>query len=133
MYKEPVFLTDKNRIIILEDIMGAANAAIPDSLEPFEVLVPNTMEGASEKHLPIIETDGLHVTVRVGSISHPMTGEHSVSFVCLLTKAGEIMRVYLESDCEPVAHFTVEQGDAPAAAYAYCNLHGLWKTESRES
>lgn len=130
MFKEPVFLTDKNRIIVMEAIVGAANAAIPDSLEPFEILVPNTSDGASEKHLPIIKTDGLHVTVSVGSASHPMTDEHNITFVCLLTKAGEIMRVYLDADCEPVARFTVEKGDAPAAAYAYCNLHGFWKTEA---
>lgn len=129
-YQEPTFLTDKNRIIVLEAIIGAANAAIPDSLEPFEILVPNTSDGATEKHLPVIETDGLHVTVKVGSNTHPMSEEHSISFVCLLTKAGEVMRVYLSPDCEPVAHFTVEEGDAPAAAYAYCNLHGFWKTEA---
>ena len=129
-YKEPTFLTDKNHIIVLEAIIGAANAAIPDSLEPFEVLVPNTSDGAAEKHLPIIETNGSHVTVKVGSNSHPMSEEHSISFVCLLTKAGEVMRVYLSPDWEPVAHFTVEQRDAPAAAYAYCNLHGFWKTEA---
>ena len=129
-YKEPTFLTDKNHIIVLEAIIGAANAAIPDSLEPFEVLVPNTSDGAAEKHLPIIETNGSHVTVKVGSNSHPMSEEHSISFVCLLTQAGEVMRGYLSPDCEPVAHFTVEKGDAPAAAYAYCNLHGFWKTEA---
>lgn len=130
MYKEPVFLTDHNRIIVLEALVSAPNAAMPDSLEPFDILVPNTSEGASEKHLPIIQSNGLHVTVHVGSISHPMTGEHSITFVCLLTKAGALMRIYLDPDCEPTAHFTLEKGDAPAAAYAYCNLHGFWKTEA---
>lgn len=129
-YKEPVFLTDKNRIIVLEAVIGAANAAIPDSMEPFEVLVPNTSDGAAEKHLPIIQTDGLHVTVTVGSTTHPMSEEHSISFICLLTQAGEVMRVCLSPDCEPTARFTVEEGDAPAVAYAYCNLHGFWKTEA---
>ena len=45
-------------------------------------------------------------------------------------EAGCIMRVPLTPDCEPVASFTLEEGDAPAAAYAYCNLHGLWKNQS---
>ena len=30
---------------------------------------------------------------------------------------------------EPVADFAVAEGDAPVAAYEYCNLHGLWKAE----
>ena len=57
MNKQPVFLTDRDRLVILEAIAGMPNAAVPDSLKPFEVLEPNTSEGASEKHLPIIETD----------------------------------------------------------------------------
>ena len=67
MNKQPVFLTDRDRLVVLEAIAGMPNAAVPDSLKPFEVLEPNTSEGASEKHLPIIETDGNHVTVKVGS------------------------------------------------------------------
>lgn len=126
---EPVFLTDKKCHVILEAITGVPNAALPDSLRPFEVLEPNTSEGASEKHLPVIETDGVHVTVKVGSIFHPMTEEHSIGWVCLVTKAGVTMRVPLNRDCDPVAHFTLEDGDSPKAAYAYCNLHGFWKTE----
>ena len=94
----------------------------------YEKLHANTSDGAVEKHLPVVEIDGKHITVKVGSIFHPMTEEHSIGWVCLVTKAGCTMRVCLNSDCEPVAHFTLEQGDSPVAAYAYCNLHGLWKT-----
>ena len=128
MNKEPVFLTDKNHTVVLEALTGVPNAAVPDSCKPFEVLTANTSEGAAEKHLPVVEINGKHITVKVGSIFHPMTEEHSIGWVCLVTKAGCTMRVCLNSDCEPVAHFTLEQGDSPVAAYAYCNLHGLWKT-----
>ena len=112
---------------MLEALSPAPNAALPDSCKPFEILEPTTAEGAAEKHLPVVEQNGLRVTVRVGSIFHPMDQEHSIGWVCLVTKAGCIMRVPLTPDCEPVASFTLEEGDAPAAAYAYCNLHGLWK------
>lgn len=130
MKNEPVFLTDKNHNIVLEALSPAPNAALPDSCKPFEILEPTTAEGAAEKHLPVVEQNGLRVTVRVGSIFHPMDQEHSIGWVCLVTKAGCIMRVPLTPDCEPVASFTLEEGDAPAAAYAYCNLHGLWKNQS---
>ncbi|CUX49681.1 Desulfoferrodoxin [Clostridium sp. C105KSO15] len=130
MKNEPVFLTDKNHNVILEAISGAPNAALPDNLKPFEILEPNTSDGASEKHVPIIETDGNHVTVTVGSVSHPMSEEHSITWICLQTTAGSVMRVSLSPDCEPVACFTMENGDSPKAAFAYCNLHGFWKTEA---
>lgn len=130
MRSEPVFLTDQNHNIIMEAILGTPNAAIPDSLRPFEILESNTSDGATEKHTPVIETNGNHVTVKVGSVFHPMSEEHSIAWVSLFTTAGCLMRVCLDKDCEPVAYFTLEEGDSPKAAYAYCNLHGFWKTEA---
>lgn len=129
MSKDPIFLIDKSHTVILEAVAGVPNAAVPDSCKPFEIMTPNTTEGAAEKHLPLVEINGLHVTVKVGSIFHPMTEEHSICWICLVTRAGCIMRICLDAFCEPVAHFTLEEGDSAAAAYAYCNLHGFWKTE----
>lgn len=129
MKNTPVFLTDKDRLIVLEAICGTPNTVLPDSCRPFEILEPGCSDGTSEKHLPVIETDGCHVTVKAGTAAHPMSDEHSILWICLQTKAGVTMRVCLTPDCEPVAHFTLEKGDAPLAAYVYCNLHGFWKTE----
>ena len=61
MKNEPVFLTDKNHNIVLEALSPAPNAALPDSCKPFEILDPAATEGAAEKHLPVVEQDGLHV------------------------------------------------------------------------
>ena len=80
MSKDPVFLTDKNHTVILEAVTGVPNAAVPDTCKPFELLTPNTSEGAAEKHLPVVEIDGRHITVKVGSIFHPMTEEHSIGW-----------------------------------------------------
>ena len=35
----------------------------------------------------------------------------------------------LAADSAPTVTFALTEGDKPVAAYAYCNLHGLWKTE----
>ena len=129
MKREPTFFTDQNHNVILEAIQGEPNAAIPDSLKPFEVLEPNSSDASKEKHVPVIETKKNQVTVKIGSIFHPMTEEHSIAWVMLETMAGCTMRIHLSADCEPVAHFTLEDGDSPKAAYAYCNLHGFFKTE----
>ena len=131
MKTEPVFLTDKNRTVLLEALEGAADAALPDCCRPFEPLSPNTAEtpaAAGEKHLPVVETNGQKVTVKVGSIFHPMTEEHSIGWVSLSTKNGRTYRAQMAPGQEPAVHFTLEEGDAPKAAYAFCNLHGFWKT-----
>ena len=131
MKTEPVFLTDKNRTVLLEALEGAAAAALPDCCRPFEPLSPNTAEtpaAAGEKHLPVVETNGQRVTIKVGSIFHPMTEEHSIGWVSLSTKNGRTYRAQMAPGQEPAVHFTLEEGDAPQAAYAFCNLHGFWKT-----
>lgn len=91
-------------------------------------LTANTSEGAQEKHLPVVETNGNQITVRVGGVLHPMSEEHSIEWIYLKTQKGS-QRIDLKPDEEPVAAFVLTDGDKPVAAYAYCNLHGFWKTE----
>lgn len=91
-------------------------------------IVPNTTDAAQEKHVPEVSVDGESVRVKVGSVAHPMQEEHFIQWIVLETKAGFQMK-YLKAGEEPSAVFVLSQGDAPVAAYEYCNLHGLWKVE----
>lgn len=95
--------------------------------EPMSELHANTSEGAAEKHLPAVTRDGGKIRVEVGSTHHPMSEEHHIGFVYLQTKHGG-QRKSLPVDGEPVVEFAVVD-DEPVAVYAYCNLHGLWKTD----
>ena len=36
-------------------------------------MVPNTSDGAGEKHVPVVTVDGSTVKVNVGEVDHPMT------------------------------------------------------------
>ena len=92
-------------------------------------LVPNTSDGAGEKHVPVLERAGQTVTVKVGSVAHPMLEEHSIRWIALETKEG-MQRKRLAPGAEPKASFALTEGDEPVAAYEYCNLHGLWKAEA---
>ena len=90
-------------------------------------LVPNTVDAAVEKHLPVVSQTGDVVMVEVGSTPHPMTEEHYIQWIYLETKKGG-QRKNLNPGEEPKAMFTLND-DELVAVYAYCNLHGLWKTE----
>ncbi|MCL2082670.1 MAG: desulfoferrodoxin [Oscillospiraceae bacterium] len=90
-------------------------------------LVPNTVEASAEKHLPVATVNGDRVTVQVGSVPHPMEEKHNIAFVYVETERGG-QRKCLKVGEEPAQTFIVSE-DKPVAAYAYCNLHGLWKTE----
>ena len=96
--------------------------------EKMEALVPNTADAAGEKHVPVIETAGNLVTVSVGSVAHPMLDVHYIEWILLETEQGR-QRKALKPGDEPKAVFALTDGDKVTAAYAYCNLHGLWKAE----
>jgi len=97
--------------------------------EKMEEIVANTVDAAKEKHVPVIKVDGNTVTVCVGDVAHPMLAEHSILWVALETKQGA-QRKELAVGSEPVVSFALVDGDEVKAAYAYCNLHGLWKAEA---
>lgn len=94
--------------------------------EPMTELKPNTVDAAQEKHVPVVSVSGGKVTVKVGSVPHPMVPEHYIQWILLETKKGE-QRKALNPGDKPEAVFVLED-DEPVAAYEYCNLHGLWKT-----
>lgn len=90
-------------------------------------LVPNTVEASGEKHIPAVSVREGIVEVNVGSVDHPMVEEHFIEWVELITDKG-IQRKYLNAGEAPNAVFPLGD-DKAVAVYAYCNLHGLWKTE----
>ncbi len=91
-------------------------------------LVAGATDGAHEKHVPVVSIEGSSVHVEVGSVIHPMTPEHHIGLICLVSEQGYQMRPDL-ADGAPIADFALAEGDAPLKVYEYCNLHGLWVAE----
>lgn len=88
----------------------------------------NTSDGATEKHVPVIEVNGDKVTVKVGSAVHPMEADHWIQWIEIETDKG-IQRKNLNPGEAPQATFILS-GEKLLAAYEYCNKHGLWKAEA---
>lgn len=97
--------------------------------EEMTVLDANTSDGAHEKHVPVIKTEGNKVTVEVGSTIHPMIPQHHISWIYIQTSKGGQHKI-LDPVGEPVAVFLLDDDDVLEIAYEYCNLHGLWKAEA---
>ena len=93
---------------------------------PMEELVPNTMDGAAEKHLPVYEVEGNVVHVKVGSVEHPMVDNHYIQWIMLQTNLGN-QRKQLKPGEKPEADFALLPGEKVVAVLEYCNLHGLYK------
>ena len=106
----------------LEDQIVISDKALSVGTE----LIPNTTDAAGEKHVPVIETAGDTVTVKVGSVEHPSLDAHYIEFIVLVTESGMQMK-WLKPGMKPAAVFKVT--DQVVAAYEYCNLPGLWEAK----
>ena len=97
--------------------------------EALKELQGNVTDAAVDKHMTVIAVDGNQVKVTVSSVEHPMVEVHYIDWVCLETEKG-IQVHHLTVGEKPETVFGLADGDKVVAAYAYCNLHGLWKTEA---
>ncbi len=89
------------------------------------------VDASKEKHVPVVECDKNSVRINVGSVEHPMEEEHSIQWIYLRTDKGGHRRSLSASD-KPEVKFELCDENA-IAAYAYCNKHGLWKTDIKTS
>ena len=96
--------------------------------QKMEELVPGSVEASVEKHLPVVSVEGGLVRAFVGSAEHPMAEEHFIEWLSLETDKGEQRKVLRPGE-KPEVVFALTEGETPKAVYAYCNLHGLWKTD----
>ena len=120
------FYSCPNCSLIVETVRDSAMAPFCCGMKMDE-LMPNTVEASGEKHIPAVKVEGNVVTVNVGSVNHPMQDVHYIEWVQLETEQGS-QRKYLKPGQDPSVVFHLVD-DKPLAVYAYCNLHGLWKTE----
>ena len=91
-------------------------------------LVPGSVDASHEKHVPVIKVEGDKAIVHIGSVDHPMLAEHYIEWVYLQTEDGGQRKCLLPGGA-PEAVFALG-GAKVVAAYAYCNLHGLWKANA---
>ncbi len=78
-----------------------------------------------EKHVPVIQVSGNKLTVKVGSIPHPMEEKHFIEWIEILTDRGS-ERKWLKPEMSPEADFCLP--GKISGARAFCNVHGLWKS-----
>jgi len=118
-------------------------------------LVAHTENTYDEQHVPEYTIKGGFannaIEVRIGHTNHVMTEEHHIEWVYLYTFQGGQLK-HLNATQEPKVTFAMAEEDAfvycdrpickmsqgegncmfrckrNMVVYAYCNLHGLWKT-----
>jgi superoxide reductase len=92
--------------------------------QPMKLLVENTVDAAQEKHVPVIEKTVAGVTVKVGSVAHPMEEKHYIEWIEIIAD-GKAYRQFLKPGAAPEASFDIKA--TKIEAREHCNQHGLWK------
>ena len=92
--------------------------------QPMKLFVENTVDAAKEKHVPVVEKTAAGVTVRVGSVAHPMEEKHYIEWIEVIAD-GKVYRQFLKPTDTPEAKFNIAAEQVTAREY--CNLHGLWR------
>ncbi|MDP8259021.1 MAG: desulfoferrodoxin [Candidatus Aadella gelida] len=78
-----------------------------------------------EKHVPVTEDAECGITIKVGSVEHPMEEKHYIKFIEVLTK-DKVLRAELKPGQKPEAGFCVSKEDV-VEIREYCTVHDLWK------
>lgn len=94
--------------------------------KPMQLLKPNTVDAAVEKHVPQVKKEDGKIVIEVGSVEHPMIDEHYIMWIAAV-KDDLVVKKDLKPGDKPT--FTVCDNGFKEF-YAYCNLHGLWKGEA---
>ena len=117
------------------ELCGKIVAVVKDSACPTKCcgqamveMVPNTQDGAHEKHIPVYEIVENVVHVKVGSVEHPMMENHYIEWIAIQTNMGNQRKVLQPGD-KPEADFALLPGEKVIAVLEHCNLHGLYKAE----
>lgn len=90
--------------------------------EEMETLKENSVDASFEKHVPTYEKAGENIHIKV---NHVMEEDHYIEWI-LVKMTKENREVLLQPGNIPEMTVPYEKG---TLIYAYCNKHGLWKTE----
>jgi superoxide reductase len=109
------------------EVLHSGAAPLVCCNQKMNLMEENTVDAAREKHVPVIEIADGKITVRVGSVPHPMEQSHYIEWIELLAD-GKAYRQFLQTGEKPEAVFLISA--QKVTAREYCNLHGQWKAEA---
>ena len=110
------------------EIMHCGEGELVCCGKPMKLLNANTQEAVKgEYHLPVkIEETNDRCTIRVGAEVHPMTDEHHIEFLQIISDDKKCVKTkfFSKEDLPQVQIFDKQKN---YTARELCNLHGLWE------
>lgn len=111
----------------LIEVFQAGGGTLVCCGQEMALLSENSVDASKEKHVPVIEKGEGKVTIKVGSVPHPMEEAHFIQWIEVID-GNRILRQELKPGDAPEATFCCNKSDS-ITVREYCNLHGQWKAE----
>lgn len=108
------------------EVLHAGPGALICCGKNMALMSENTVDASTEKHVPVIEKGNGTVTVKVGSVAHPMDDAHYIEWIELIAD-DKVYRKFFKPGETPEATFAVSADKVTAREY--CNLHGHWTAQ----
>ena len=117
------------------EVLDAGSGQMICCGQPMTLMAAHTADVGAEKHLPVVAElpanvchgkDG--VKIQVGAVEHPMTPEHHIEWIEIITADGKAGKKFLKPGEKPESDFYTRIN--VLGARAYCNIHGLWEMKS---
>ncbi|MFH1914890.1 MAG: desulfoferrodoxin [Pseudomonadota bacterium] len=93
--------------------------------EDMNLMKENTVDASTEKHVPVWTRDGDKITVKVGSVAHPMEEKHYIEWIEVMV-GDTVLTKLLKPGQAPEAEFCICGLTGDVKVREYCNIHGLW-------
>lgn len=108
------------------EVIHASGGQLVCCGKPMELLEAKFQDVGLEKHLPVVEITNDSITVKIGSVPHPMEDAHYIELIEIIAD-DKVFKKFLKPGEEPVAIFNLAANQVQARAY--CNVHGLWQSQ----
>lgn len=107
------------------EVLEGGDGALVCCGEDMKLFEESSTDEGKEKHVPVIESAGDGVKVKVGSNPHPMEEKHYIQWIEIID-GDNSCRHYLKPGQPPESVFKgVGQN---VTAREYCTIHGLWRS-----
>jgi superoxide reductase len=94
--------------------------------QSMKMMNEKTKDEGAEKHVPVIENNNGLIRIKLGEIPHPMEVGHYIEWIEIIAN-GKTYKKYLTEGDDPEFTFVIDAENV--IARAYCNVHGLWKSQ----
>ena len=85
----------------------------------------NTIEAATEKHIPVLTKTANGYEVKVGEVEHPSEEDHYIEWIEIALNDNRVVKKFINPGEQPAVQ--CNPNAEIISVKAYCNLHGLWK------